>query len=104
MDLDRFFSECGRILEEMDQLEADDKKEALDTIQKISNQHKNDIINLRRDLYVLEENRHTEPSTHPLLEDNTYRPSYTTSTESPKATIVSPLLFVPSFNRSALAP
>ena len=102
MDLDRFYGETGRILKEVDQLEEEDKKEALDEIQKISNQHKNDIINLRRDLYDLEQNRPAEPGTHPLLEDNTYRPSYTTSMESPKATIVS-WLFIPFRSRSLRA-
>lgn len=89
MDLERFYIECEQILPEIERSDDSDRKERLGAIISRAIEHKQTLINLRKELLPLEGGtRQIDPQT--LLQgDTTYKPDYIIEDETPRATIVS---------------
>jgi hypothetical protein len=89
MDLERFYDECAEILSGIGQLHPEDQDEQYAAITNRATEHKQTLINLRKDLLPLEGGAQ-QMNPQKLLEgDNTYRPLYIDADEPPRATIVS---------------
>ena len=92
MDLERFYKECSEILEDIDTLEQDEKKERFVAITTRATEYKQTLLNLRNDLIPLEQGGNEEGPQSLLEEDTSNAPFFITSDNIPRATIVCSIL------------